>query len=156
MSSLKIVIIRKNGKVQCDSITNFRVNEIADAVHEWKINNGTESKYKLLVYGEVFGKFNMINKYEFPPPIDKEVFYGDVFVLAYRKINKIYKETDLSVDMWNVFYKDMFCFEDLQKTVATDEREVDELQMIPVHRKTRDGYLMDGFVVDDDEEDEDY
>ena len=44
-------------------------------------------------------------------------------------------------------------FEDLSATAAEDENEEDELASVPEHMKTKDGYLKDGFVVDDDDDD---
>ena len=40
-------------------------------------------------------------------------------------------------------------FEDLSKLALEDENEEDELDSIPAHLKTKEGYLKDGFVVDD-------
>ena len=40
-------------------------------------------------------------------------------------------------------------FEDLDATAAEDENEEDELDDIPDSMKTKEGYLKDGFVVDD-------
>jgi hypothetical protein len=42
----------------------------------------------------------------------------------------------------------------LNATAIEDENEEDELANIPESMKTKDGYLKDGFVVDDDDEDE--
>jgi hypothetical protein len=45
-------------------------------------------------------------------------------------------------------------FEDLAATCAEDEEEEDELENIPASKKTKQGYLKDGFVVDSDSSDE--
>ena len=39
-------------------------------------------------------------------------------------------------------------FEDLATTAAEDEEEPDDLAYVPSHKKTKDGYLKDGFVVE--------
>ena len=41
-------------------------------------------------------------------------------------------------------------FEDLAATAEEDDKEIDELEKVPSEMKTKDGYLKDGFVVDDD------
>ena len=41
-------------------------------------------------------------------------------------------------------------FFDLTKTEKEDEEEEDELDNIPAEMKTKEGYLKDGFIVDDD------
>ena len=39
-------------------------------------------------------------------------------------------------------------FEDLAATCAEDDAEIDELENVPKEKKTKQGYLKDGFVVD--------
>jgi len=46
-------------------------------------------------------------------------------------------------------------FEDLTMTAIEDENEIDELENIPKEKKTKNGYLKDGFVVDSSDTDED-
>ena len=41
-------------------------------------------------------------------------------------------------------------FEDLASTAFEDENEIDELANVPKEKKTKQGYLKDGFVVDSD------
>ena len=45
-------------------------------------------------------------------------------------------------------------FEDLASTAVEDEEEEDELTNIPKEKKTKQGYLKDGFVVDSDDAEE--
>ena len=45
-------------------------------------------------------------------------------------------------------------FEDLAATAAEDENEEDELANVPKEKKTKQGYLKDGFVVDSSDADE--
>ena len=59
----------------------------------------------------------------------------------------------MTLDEFEKIYEEMFGgFEDLTKT---SESEEDELENIPEEEKTKEGYLKDGFVVDDDEDEED-
>ena len=58
--------------------------------------------------------------------------------------------------MWNKIYKKLFGgFEDLAATAKEDEEEEDELKNVPKEKKTKQGYLKDGFVVDSSDGDED-
>ena len=51
--------------------------------------------------------------------------------------------------MWNQMYEKLFGgFEDLALTSAEDEQEIDELANVPKEKKTKQGYLKDGFVID--------
>ena len=87
------------------------------------------------------------NKYDFPPPIDTKLFYGSCAVVAQLKKDngsKLY--TNLSVELWNKIYEKLFGgFEDLAATAKEDEEEEDELANVPKEKKTKDGYLKDGF-----------
>ena len=57
--------------------------------------------------------------------------------------------------MWEKIYAKLFGgFEDLGTTAAEDENEEDELVNVPKNKKTKNGYLKDGFVVDSSDADE--
>jgi hypothetical protein len=59
----------------------------------------------------------------------------------------------MTISEWTVLYEALFGgFEDLSATAVEDANEVDELDGIPEEAKTDNGYLKDGFVVEDDEE----
>ena len=45
-------------------------------------------------------------------------------------------------------------FEDLSATAEEDENEIDELANVPKEKKTKQGYLKDGFVVDSSDAEE--
>ena len=63
--------------------------------------------------------------------------------------------TDLSLPLWNKIYEKLFGgFEDLAATAAEDEAEEDELTNVPKEKKTKQGYLKDGFVVDSSDTEE--
>ena len=56
---------------------------------------------------------------------------------------------------WNKIYEKLFGgFEDLADTTLADEQEEDELENVPKEKKTKNGYLKDGFVVDDNSDGE--
>jgi len=115
-----------------------------------------EEKYYIEVFAKTEGRPNSENKYDFPPPIDTKLFFGSCAILAYNKKtdgSKYY--IDLSLDLWNKFYEKLFGgFEDLAATAEEDENEIDELANIPKEKKTKQGYLKDGFVVDSSDGDE--
>ena len=113
-------------------------------------------KYFIEVYAKTDGRANSENKFDFPPPIDNKLFFGSCAILAYLKKDdgsKCY--TDLSLPLWNKIYEKLFGgFEDLAATAAEDEAEEDELANVPKEKKTKQGYLKDGFVVDSSDTDE--
>jgi hypothetical protein len=165
MSPLDIIIIEKTGIVKSLSIKQFNIEELykkcgfkksSDFIKhvEWSVKH-EEQKLFIEVYAKTDGRANSENKYDFPPPIDNKLFFGSCAVLAYCKTpdkKKIY--INLSLPMWNKIYENLFGgFEDLSSTALADELEEDELDKVPSKYKTKQGYLKDGFVVDDDNSD---
>ena len=114
--------------------------------------NQTVPKYIFVdLWGKTDGRAGQENKYELPPPVDYIMMFGSIALVA-----RIDEQTavDLTVDVWTIIYEKLFGgFEDLSTTVAEDENEIDELDSIPQHKKTNNGYLKDGFVVEDESED---
>ena len=99
------------------------------------------------VWCKTDGRAGQENKYELPPPIDEIILFGNMALVA-----RADKQTacDLSIELWNKIYEKLFGgFEDLSSTAQDDENEIDELAFVPASKKTTNGYLKDGFVVDD-------
>jgi hypothetical protein len=116
------------------------------------LKDGVAPKYIYVdVWAKNDGRAGNENKYELPPPIDELIFYGNIALVA-----RVDKETtiDITIELWNTIYEKLFGgFEDLAATAIEDENEIDELDAVPLHKKTSNGYLKDGFIVDDDSED---
>lgn len=113
-------------------------------------------KYFVEVYAKTDGRPNSENKYDFPPPIDTTLFFGNCAILAYlKKSDGSAEYVSLSLPLWNKIYEKLFGgFEDLAATAAEDEAEEDELANVPKEKKTKQGYLKDGFVVDSSDTEE--
>ena len=163
---LTIIIIEKNGTLKSLAIKDFKVEELFKKCGfkkgedflkqvEWNAKYDAK-KYFIEVYAKTDGRANSENKFDFPPPIDNKLFFGSCAILAYLKKDdgsKCY--TDLSLPLWNKIYEKLFGgFEDLAATAAEDEAEEDELANVPKEKKTKQGYLKDGFVVDSSDTDE--
>jgi hypothetical protein len=165
--TLNIIIVEKTGILKSLAIKEFKEDELfkkcgfkkaEDFVkqHEW--NMKTEGKkFILQVFAKTEGRPNSENKYDFPPPIDTKLFFGNCAIVAkVRNDDGTIKFTNLSLDMWEKMYEKLFGgFEDLTAGVAEDENEEDELENVAKHKKTKSGYLKDGFVVDSSDGDED-
>ena len=105
--------------------------------------------YHISLYGKLKGKANTENKYDFPPPADNMLFFGNCILT--NKVDEEYYE--LSPELWGKLYEKLFGgFEDLAATAEEDETEFDELENVPKNMKTKSGYLKDGFIVDDDDD----
>jgi hypothetical protein len=75
--------------------------------------------------------------------------------MAYIKQDGSNVYVDLGLPLWNKIYEKLFGgFEDLAATALEDEAEVDELANVPKEKKTKQGYLKDGFVVDSSDAEE--
>ena len=111
-------------------------------------------KWSVSVYAKTEGKANMENKYDFPPPIDSTLFFGSCALVCQQiKDDGSLEYVSLSVEQWEKFYEKLFGgFENLADTAAADEEEEDELANVPAIKKTKQGYLKDDFVVEDEEE----
>ena len=157
---LDILIVERLGSLKMLSIKDFKVDELYkkcgfkkaedfNKQTEWSVKYDGK-KYFIQVYAKTEGRANSENKYDFPPPIDTKLFYGSCAIVGQIKKddgNKVY--TNLSLSLWNKIYEKLFGgFEDLAATAKEDEEEEDELANVPKEKKTKQGYLKDGFVVD--------
>ena len=116
--------------------------------HDWTIKL-SGSKYVVSAYGKTEGKANGENKYDFPPPIDNVLFFGSCALVCHKVEAGTTTTCNLTLDLWEKMYEKLFGgFEDLAATCAEDDAEIDELENVPKEKKTKQGYLKDGFVVD--------
>ena len=169
--NLKVIIIEKLGSLKSLTIKDYNEEDLYKKCGfknsnnflkqtEWKIKY-ENNKYVLSLFAKIEGKANTENKYDFPPPNDKLLFFGDcVIVCSILNKEGTQTVTSLTIELWNIFYEKLFGgFENLNATVEEDENEEDELENIPSKFKTKQGYLKDGFVVEDklllDDEDND-
>lgn len=163
---LDIIIVERLGSLKMLSVKDYKQEELykkcgfkkAEGFNkqtEWSVKlNG--SKYIIQLYAKSDGRGNSENKYDFPPPVDTKLFYGSCALVGQIKNDDGTKMlTNLSLSIWNKIYEKLFGgFEDLAATAKEDEEEEDELANVPKEKKTKHGYLKDGFVVDSSDTDE--
>jgi len=104
----------------------------------------TVKKYGIVVelWARANGRAGQENKYEFPPPVDETLFFGDCILVSTRE--------PLTCAVWKKAYEHLFGgFDDLEKLALADDAELDELEHVPNKKKTKHGYLKDGFIIDD-------
>lgn len=159
---LNIIIVEKNATLKSLNVKDFKEEELYkkcgfkkgdDFEKQPSMNvkiNG--EKYLIEVYAKTNGRAGSENKYDFPPPIDKKLFFGNCAIVAKKQDvleSGKFKHCNLHLELWEKMYEKLFGgFEDLAATAVEDENEIDELDAIPKDKKTKDGYLKDGFVVD--------
>lgn len=154
-----VIIIEKSGNIKqsiCKDINNlyklcgFRKSDGFELRHTWDNLNIKNSKYNISVYSRNDGKANTENKYDMPPPIDNDLYFGNFAIVNKDKNSNL---LNLNVDDWKKIYEHLFGgFEDLND-FEDDDNEEDELDNISSELKTKvGGYLKDGFVVDDEDD----
>ena len=163
---VKVVVIDKNSNKKETVLNyehsefykkcNYRNNNNFDSRHTWEFKETGETYY-ITVFAKDKGRANSENKYDLPPPIDNVLYYGTLlFVKTFTNENFEKDNLDhLTLEEWEKCYEKLFGgFESLGED---DSEEIDELDEISDSEKTKEGYHKDGFVVDDDDEDdEDY
>ncbi len=156
----KIVIVEKNKTLKETKVrefsleqlfkkANFKSNKDFMNRHTWKIKDNYIS-----LYAKNSGRANNENTYELPPPIDSQLYFGKMLLVKHtdEQISNS-NVVDLTIEEWEKYYEKLFGgFIDLGEEDSYSEEEE-----IPEKYKTKEGYSKeDGFIVDDDEEDEDY
>jgi len=161
---LTIIIIEKLGTVKLLNVKEYNESDLYKKCGfkkddgfekrvEWSNIKVDGQKYWISVFAKTNGKANMENKYDFPPPIDNELFFGSCAIVCQTKQDT--SSTDLiyhsfTLELWDKIYEKLFGgFENLADTAYEDEHEEDELANVPADKKTKTGYLKDGFVVSD-------
>ena len=111
---------------------------------EWDITINN-LKLNINIYAKKTGRSNLENKYEFPPPIDNVLFFGNVCILAKEYINNDktsdknleFKNDDiienntipynLTIKDWKLIYDKLYGgFEDLKNDEEEDEMDEEE------------------------------
>ena len=165
--SLTIIIVDKSASLKNLTVKDYKVDELykkcgfkkADTFIlqvEWPVKLDGQ-KYLIQMYGKLNGKANMENKYDFPPPVDKQLYFGSCALVGMlHDESNSRSHINLSLELWNKIYEKLFGgFEDLAVIGTDDDDEEDELENVPKKLKTKKGgYLKDGFVIDSSDTEE--
>lgn len=151
---VKILIVNKEGAVKEQKVNSFSKDELYKKAGLKKPDNfqlrakWVVKKRSIELWAKDSGRANTENKYDFPPPVDSKLYFGNCILIDSH-------DKDLTENDWLEMYEALFGgFEDLSTTAKEDEEESDELEDISPSKKTKQGYLKDGFVVDTNSEDE--
>ena len=164
--SLTIIIVNKDCSLKTLTVKDYKVEDLYKKCGfkksegftlqvEWAVKLEGQ-KYLIEMYGKLDGKANMENKYDFPPPVDKLLYFGSCALVGMIRDDTNNKShINLNIELWKKIYEKLFGgFEDL--TCNDDDDEEDELENVPKHMLTKKGgYLKDGFVVDSSDAEDD-
>lgn len=120
--------------------------------HTWTTVSKSDTVYISLYAKNKSRTANFENKYEFPPPVDAELYYGTCLLVAYTldEVGGTPHYVSITIDTWQKVYNKLYGgFETLADTELSDAMEIDELANVDKSKLTKSGYLKDGFVVDD-------
>ena len=101
MSSLIIIIIDKTGLAKTLNVKDYKECDLYKKCG-FKQPDGFEKRIEwnnICIFGKINGKANMVNKYDFPPPLNNELFFGSCAVVC-DKMN-------LTLDLWETIMKDV-------------------------------------------------
>lgn len=124
---MSVIVVHTNGEMTMENKPSG-YKSYGSLQHSWKTLT-----YDIQLYAKKRGKAGHENKYEFPPPVDSVLYFGDCLLVN--------PSGDLTIEMWNEFYDGIMQFED----IGTEEEEEEEVG------EFSNGYLKDGFVVSDNE-----
>ena len=139
-SVIKEVSIKSFDEKDLYKKAGFKSPEGFEKVHEWTIDGTTVS-----LYGKTSGRAGQENKYDFPPPVDKVLFFGSCILTS--------NTNSLNKQQWETIYEKLFGgFEDLDDEDSELSEDDEEDDIAP---RTKTGYIKDDFVVDDDDDEDD-
>jgi len=151
-----ILIVEKSGNIKESIIKTYSPSELYKKAGyktdedftlftTWNVSL-EDKKYNISLFGKTTGRANNENKYDFPPPADTELFFGNCILVNHNDNNKC---IHLTVEEWEKIYEYLFGgFEGLDNG-EDDIEDEDEFEGLPTTKVG--GYLKDGFVIDDDD-----
>ena len=150
---ITIILIKKNGDLEeknvkkIDEDTIYKICNYKTDKDFHKLHQYSYEKSNIIVYGKINGKANYENKYEFPPPIDTNLYFGTLCLIKQKKDGSYY---NLNIEEWEKIYESLFGgFDDICD--SDDEVRSMDSEVYEDEEYTEEGYLKDGFIVDDDE-----
>lgn len=153
-----ILIVEKLGAIKKLSLKTFNEQELYKKAgfktdegfslkHTWTIDD--TAKCTISLYGKTTGRAGQENKFEFPPPVDSTLYFGNCLLVKRSDKGEV---SDLTTNEWEDIYEALYGgFEDIGDDDSDDEEdEEDDIDdSVP---RTKDGYVKDGFIVDGDDE----
>ena len=98
--------------------------------------------YRICLFAKSTGKANSENKYEFPPPVDNILFFGNCILVSKNVLNQ---PINFNTKLWNEISTTLFGgFDDIDDDDIDDDDDDDDDIML-----TKDGYFKDDLISGD-------
>ena len=111
--SIKEVKVKSVSEDELYKKAGFKSNTHFKLQTEWDVEIKSK-KYNVCLYGKTEGRAGQENKYDFPPPVDNTLFFGNCLLI--NRKNK--KFVSLSSEEWKQIYNHLFKgFEDIEKKI---------------------------------------
>lgn len=148
-----ILIIERNFTIRQHNVKTFVEDELYKKAGfktkdgfvkqtQWSFTINNEI-HQIELYGKINGRAGQENKYEFPPPVDNTLFFGSC-VLVCKNTQGI---IDFLPKHWEKAYEILYGGFDETAETEDDDTEDETDDNLP---RTKEGYVKDGFIVDDD------
>ena len=140
--NIKEIVVKKWDESELYKKAGFKNAEGFAIQTTWIVELKSGRKFNIQLYAKKTGRAGQENKYEFPPPVDSTLFFGNCLLVNVGN--------DLKINDWALIYEHLYGgFED----IGSEDSEEESEDMDGV--LTKQGYKKDGFIVDDDDGDDD-
>ena len=170
---VSVIIVERNGDLRLSQIKEYSPMELCKKCKykspsgfemraEWAYSVPDDDKFTVELWAREDGKAGQENKYEFPPPVDTMLFFGGCALVA-KDMTAQHCVIPLTLEKWEKMYNFLFggfdtlanCDDPDESDESDESDELDESdesdELMGTGRKTKDGYLKDGFVIDNNE-----
>lgn len=156
---VKVILIEKNATVKETKILKFdkeniykkcklKNNDNFEKRTTWKMNDNTN----VTLFSRDEGRASSENKFELPPPVDNNLFFGCMILCAHSDDDLTNDNVkDLNLSDWKKLYEKLMGGPGEDLGDEDSERSEDE-EDIDLDDLDENGYLKDSFLVDDKEE----
>ena len=149
-----IIVLDKDAFAHTELYDNINFQH-QKLLYSWQMSD----KKWISIFGSLREDVNNINKSELPPPLDKIICYGNLYVVLHntKEENNVKDIISISIRMWESYYEELFGgFESLGSDDSdTDDDEDDSDEYHHPDDYTKEGYLKDSFIADEDDDDDD-
>ena len=131
--SVNVILVDKTGSLKSVAVKEFNETELFkkagfkkpdgfEKQTEWNVKL-KDNRYLVSLFAKSEGRANTENKYDFPPPIDSKLFFGNCILVGFIKDDtKQLHPIALTLQLWEKLYEKLFGgFEDLANTAIEDE-----------------------------------